>query len=49
MQGLRARGMQYDCDEIVSGLAPECTFVVAFVDEASNEKTNDDEGDTECV
>ena len=42
VEGLRTRGMQNGCDKIVSGLASECMFFVAFVDEASNEKSDDD-------
>ena len=49
VQGLRARGVQNGGNEIVSGLTSECAYFVVFVDEASNEKTNDDEGDAECI
>ena len=46
---MRARGVQNGSNEIVSGLTSECAYFVVFVDEASNEKTNDDEGDAECI
>ena len=49
VERLRTRGMQNSCDKIVSGLASECMFFVAFVDEASNEKSDDDECETKCA
>ena len=49
VESLRTRGMQYGCDEIGSGSASECMFFVSFVDEASDEKSDDDECETKWV